>query len=201
MTVKMNFNLFGYLIFASVTSITPGPNNLMLFSYGKAYGFNDSRNVMLGIFLGFFLILYLSGYGIAKIITSSHTGELILKIAGSLWMFYLAFVLSKLSMEIKTSNRPKIGFNQAFAQQFVNTKAWVMAITGASAFMPQYRNIHLNVFLYAITFGLVGIPSMLIWLKMGDVIAKIIKSEKANRILGYTMFTLMLVSIATIWIK
>jgi threonine/homoserine/homoserine lactone efflux protein len=197
----MNFNLFGYLLFASVTSITPGPNNLMLFSYGKTYGIYESRKLMFGIFLGFFIMLCLSGYGIAKIITSSYAGELILKIAGSLWMFYLAFILSKLNTEINKSERRKIGFCQAFAQQFVNSKAWVMAITGASAFMPQYKNIHVNVFLYAITFGLVGIPSMFVWLKMGDVIAKIIKSEKANRMLGYIIFTLMLVSIATIWIK
>jgi threonine/homoserine/homoserine lactone efflux protein len=197
----MNFNLFGYLLFASVTSITPGPNNLMLFSYGKTYGIYESRKLMFGIFLGFFIMLCLSGYGIAKIITSSYAGELILKIAGSLWMFYLAFILSKLSTEINTSERRKIGFCQALAQQFVNSKAWVMAITGASAFMPQYKNIHVNVLLYAITFGLVGIPSMFVWLKMGDVIAKIIKSEKANRMLGYSIFTLMLVSIATIWIK
>ena len=197
----MNFNLFGYLLFACVTSITPGPNNLLLFSYGKTYGIYESRKLMLGIFLGFFIMLCLSGYGIAKIITSSYTGELILKIAGSLWMLYLAFILSKLSMEMETSKRPKIGFGQAFAQQFVNSKAWIMAMSGASAFMPQFSSIHTNVFLFASIFALVGIPSMFLWLKMGDVIAKIIKSEKANRIVGYTMFSLMLVTIATIWIK
>jgi len=172
----------------------------MLFSYGKTYGIYESRKLMGGIFLGFFIMLCLSGYGIAKIITSNPNGELVLKIAGSLWMFYLAFVLSKLTTEINKNDKPKIGFGQAFAQQFVNSKAWVMAITGASAFMPQFGNIHVNVFLFAITFGIVGIPSMLIWMKMGDVIANIITSEKANRIVGYTMFTLMLVSIATIWI-
>jgi threonine/homoserine/homoserine lactone efflux protein len=146
-------------------------------------------------------MLYMSGYGIAKIITSSHTAEVILKVAGSLWMFYLAFILSKLSTEIETSKKPRIGFGQAFAQQFVNSKAWIMAISGASAFMPQFNSIHINVFLFASIFALVGIPSMFIWLKMGDVIAKMIKSEKANRILGYTMFFLMLITIATIWIK
>jgi threonine/homoserine/homoserine lactone efflux protein len=197
----MNFNLFGYLLFASVTSITPGPNNLMLFSYGKTYGIYESRKLMFGIFLGFFIMLCLSGYGIAKIITSSYAGELILKIAGSLWMFYLAFILSKLSTEMDLSKKPKIGFGQAFTQQFLNSKAWIMAISGASAFMPQFQSIHINVFLFASIFAVVGIPSMLVWLKMGDVISKMIKSERANRIVGYTMFSLMLVTIATIWIK
>jgi len=182
-------------------SITPGPNNLMLFSYGKAYGFNDSRNVMLGIFLGFFLMLCLAGYGIANIITNSPTAGFVLKIVGSFWMLYLAFILRKLSVEVELDKKTAIRFDQAFFMQFVNLKAWVMAISGASAFLPQSKNIHLNVFVFAISFGLVGIPCMFIWLKMGDVIAKIIKSEKASRMLGYMMFSLMIVSIVTIWIK
>jgi len=196
----MSFNLFGYLIYASLMSITPGPNNLMLFSYGKAYGLNDSRNVILGIFLGFFLMLCSAGYGIAKIITSNPMAGLVLKIIGSLWMLYLAFVLRKLSVEVEPDKKAAIGFGEAFFMQFVNLKAWVMAITGASAFLPQSNNIHLNVFVYAISFGLVGFPCMIIWLKMGDVIAKIIKSEKASQMLGYTMFSLMIVSIVTIWL-
>jgi threonine/homoserine/homoserine lactone efflux protein len=196
----MNFNLFGYLLYASLMSITPGPNNLMLLSYGKAYGFNDSRNVILGIFLGFFLMLCLAGYGIANIITSSPTAGLILKIVGSLWMLYLAFILRKLTVEVEPSKKKVIGFSQAFFMQFVNLKAWIMAISGASAFLPQSHSIHLNVFVYAISFGLVGFPCAIIWLKMGDVIARLIKSEKATQMLGYTMFSLMIISIVTIWI-
>ena len=195
----MSFNLFGYLIYASLMSITPGPNNLMLLSYGKAYGFSDSRNVMLGIFLGFFLMLCSAGYGISKIIMNNPTAGLVLKIVGSLWMLYLAFVLRKLSVDVEPDKKAAIGFGQAFFMQFVNLKAWIMAISGASAFLPQSDNIHLNVFIYAISFGLVGIPCMIVWLKMGDVIAKIIKSEKASQMLGYTMFSLMIVSIVTIW--
>jgi threonine/homoserine/homoserine lactone efflux protein len=197
----MSFNIVGYLIYASLMSITPGPNNLMLLSYGKAYGFNDSRNVMLGIFLGFFLMLCLAGYGIANIITGSPTAGLVLKISGSLWMLYLAFMLRKISMKVESGKKAAIGFGQAFSMQFVNLKAWIMAISGASAFLPQSNNIHLNIFVYAISFGLVGFPCMIIWLKMGDVIAKIIKSEKASRMLGYTMFSLMIVSIVTIWVQ
>ena len=195
----MSFNLFGYLIYASLMSITPGPNNLMLLSYGKAYGFSDSRNVMLGIFLGFFLMLCSAGYGISKIIMNNPTAGLVLKIVWSLWMLYLAFVLRKLSVDVEPDKKAAIGFGQAFFMQFVNLKAWIMAISGASAFLPQSDNIHLNVFIYALSFGLVGFPCMIVWLKMGDVIAKIIKSEKASQMLGYTMFSLMIVSIVTIW--
>ncbi|MBN1396481.1 MAG: LysE family translocator [Bacteroidetes bacterium] len=196
----MNFNIIGYLLYASLMSITPGPNNLMLLSYGKAYGFNDSKNVMLGIFLGFFIMLCLAGYGIANIITANPAAGLILKIVGSLWMLYLAFVLRKISIETKPGESAAIGFGKAFFMQFVNLKAWVMAISGASAFLPQSNNIHLNVFVYAISFGLVGFPCMLVWLKMGDLIAKMFNSVKAGRVLGCTMFILMIISIITIWV-
>jgi len=196
----MSFNLFGYLLYASLMSITPGPNNLMLLSYGKAYGFNDSKKIIFGIFFGFFLMLCSAGYGIASIIANSPAAGLVLKIVGSLWMLYLAFVLRKISVKTESREKKAIGFGQAFFMQFVNLKAWIMAITGASAFLPQSDSIHLNVFVYAISFGLVGFPCMLIWLKMGDMIAKIVKSMKASQVLGYTMFSLMIISVITIWV-
>jgi threonine/homoserine/homoserine lactone efflux protein len=182
-------------------AITPGPNNLMLFSYGKAYGLNESQKVMLGIFLGVFVMLCMAGYGIAKIVTDHPVADIILKIIGSVWMLYLAFVLRKLSIEVDPDKKIAIGFGQAFIQQFVNMKAWVMAINGASVFLPRTGNIHINVLLFATSFAIVGVPCMIIWLKMGDLIAKVIKSEKSNRVLGYTMFSLMIIVIALIWIE
>jgi threonine/homoserine/homoserine lactone efflux protein len=197
----MNYNFIGYLIFASVACFTPGPNNLMLLSYGKAYGFDDSSKVMAGIASGIYVILYLAGYGIAELITNNAALALVLRIIGSLWMLYLAVVLSKISAVIVPSENKKIGFSQAFFQQFVNIKALMMAVIGAGAFMPNFGNIHLNVFIYATSFALIGIPAMFVWLKMGDMIARIFRSERSNRILGYTMFLLMILTIVAIWVK
>lgn len=196
----IGFNITGYLIFALVTSITPGPNNYLLFSYGKNYGFKDSSKLMAGIFLGFFVLLYASGYGIAEIITKNPTIGLVLKIISSIWLFYLAIVLSKLSTDISVDSNSKIGFYQGFFMQFVNPKAWIMAITGASAFLPHLDNIHISVFAFAITFGLVGVPCMILWISFGDLISRLLKSEKANRTLGIVLFVLMIISITMIWV-
>lgn len=196
----LGFNITGYLIFAFVTAITPGPNNYLLFSYGKNYGFKDSSKLMTGIFLGFFVLLYVAGYGIAEIITKNPTIGLVLKTISSIWLLYLAIVLSKLSSEISVDSNSKIGFYQGFFMQFVNPKAWIMAITGASAFLPQLNNIHLSVFVYAITFGLVGIPCMISWILFGDLISRLLKSEKANQILGIVLFILMIMSIIMVWL-
>lgn len=197
----VGFNIVGYVIYAFVTAITPGPNNYLLFAHGKAFGMNDSRKLMLGIITGFFTMACIAGYGVAEIITNNQTFGLILKIVGSIWLLYLGFVLSKLHSEIKTEKPVKLTFIQAYLMQFINPKAWIVAISGAGAFMPHLGSIHLNVFVLAISFNIVGLPCMLVWIKFGDLISKLIKSEKSSRILGYTLFALMMVSIVMIWFE
>ena len=193
------YNIVGYLIFAFVTTITPGPNNYLLFSYGRNFGLKDSSKFMFGIFLGFFVLLYISGYGVAELVTRNPTIELILKIISSIWLFYLAIVLSKPSQGNSVGLIDKIGVYQGFFMQFINPKAWIMAISGASAFLPHLNTIHLSVFVFAIIFGLVGIPCMITWVVFGDLISKILKSKRANRILGFVLFLLMMLSIGMIW--
>jgi threonine/homoserine/homoserine lactone efflux protein len=194
------YDLVGYLIFAFVTSITPGPNNYLLFSYGKMFGYTDSGRLMAGIFFGFFTILYLAGYGIGELISNSQTIGLIFKTISSVWLLYLAVVLSKPIIVSANSYAQKIGFRQAFLLQFVNPKAWIMALSGAGAFMPQLDNIHLSVFAFAVTFGLVGVPCMLAWVAFGDVLSRLLKSKRSNKIVGVILFVLMLISIVMIWI-
>ncbi len=195
----IDYNITGFLIFAFITSITPGPNNYLLFSFGEKYGFKDSSKLMLGILSGFMVLLYASGYGITELITNNPTVGLILKIASSFWLFYLAFAISKLNSKTFQLNS-KTGFFHGFFMQFVNPKAWVMAITSASAFMPQLNNTHTSVFMFASIFGLVGIPCMITWIFFGNLISKLLKSEKKNRILGIILFLLMTISILMIWL-
>ena len=197
----IHYDLLGYILFAFVTSITPGPNNILLFSQGKKFGFRYSIQLMFGIFCGFMVLLYISGYGIAELITHSSLLALMLKIVSSLWLFYLAFVLRICNFETSlTDTNSKVGFFQGFFMQFINPKAWIMAIAGTSAYMPHLRNVHVNVFIFALSFGLVGIPCMISWVVLGDMIAKMLKSEKANRFLGYSLSGLMIISIFMIWI-
>jgi len=197
----IGFDLVGYLLFALVTSITPGPNNYLLFSYGKNYGFKDSNKLMLGIALGFTTMLLISGYGLGEIIQRNATIGLLLKIISSAWLLYLAFVLSKLSIDVTEDSKPKVGFYQAYLLQFLNPKAWIMAITGASVFLPHMGNIHLSVWVFALSFAIVGVPCMIAWVSFGDLISRVLKSEKANKMLGYLLFALMVMSIVMIWLK
>ena len=194
------FNLTGYIIYALITSISPGPNNFLLFSHCKAYGFNDVKDIMFGIFCGFVVILYTAGYGIAEIIAHNSTVGYLLKIISSIWLLYLGFLLRNLNAEFKNQTASKIGFSKAFLMQFINPKAWIMAIGGAAAFLPHYENIHLSVFVFTFIFVLIGVPCMFAWVGFGEFISRLLKTQKSNRIMGNILFGLMLISILMIWL-
>lgn len=194
------FNLISYLIFAFVTLLTPGPNNYLLFAHGKHFGRQQAIGLMAGIFSGFVVLLYISGYGIAKIIIEHPTIGLVLKVISSCWFIYLAIILRKLSTDSHTENIKHIGFIPAFLMQFINPKAWIVSIAGASTFLPQMGNIHINVLLFSLSFAVIGIPCMLVWISFGGLISKWLNSEKANRVIGYSIFALMLISVVLIWI-
>lgn len=196
-----HFNIIGFIIFGLVAMITPGPNNYILFSYGKLYGFKGAYKTMLGIFFGFMSILFITGYGVAEIMLRNETIALILKVLSSAWLLYLAYALSNLNVEGAESLKKKVGFPQMFMMQFINPKAWIIAVAGASAFMPSYDNIHTNVLIYAIGFPLVGVGCMISWIAFGDVFSKLLKSTRANRITSYVLAGLLMLSVGLMWIK
>lgn len=195
------YNLAGFILFALTTSITPGPNNILLLSHGKSFGFNNAWQLVTGIFLGFFILLLTSGYGLASIILHNHTAELIIRILGSIWLIYLAFVIRKLDNHIEAEAHPqRIGLWQSMLMQFINPKAWVMAITGIGTFLPTIGNIHLNIFIFSLSFCLIGLPCMIVWIFMGDMIKRLLNTPKTNLIIGNVLFLLLVVSVITLWI-
>lgn len=196
------YNFAGFLLFAFSTSITPGPNNILLFSHGKNFGFKNAGKPMAGIFLGFFLLLTASGYGLASLILKNSTGAFVLKIVGSLWLIYLAFVLRKPTNQIEAeSTVDGIGFWKSMTMQFINPKAWLMAIAGVGAFLPHLSNLHLSIFVFSLSFCLVGLPCMFIWIFMGDVISRLFNEPKAKQIIGNILFCLLILSAFVLWMN
>lgn len=192
-------NLLGYSLFAFSGSITPGPNNILLFASGKAKGIKGTLAIMAGIFTGFSIILIATGYGIANILEENELIGQILKIIATLFFLYIAIQIRHIA--IKDSDSPlKVNYWQAVLMQFVNIKAWMMALGGAASFMPTYDNIHLNVFLFWLVYVIVGTCCMFIWAGLGEYISKFLNNERRNRMAGNILALLMLASIAMIWI-
>jgi threonine/homoserine/homoserine lactone efflux protein len=128
--------LWALTAFAFVASVTPGPNNLMVMTSGVKYGFGRTLPHLVGVILGFGLMIAVVGLGLGVLFARFPQTLPIIRVTGSLYMVSLALkiALAKPISKAEPSGRP-IGFLAAAGFQWVNPKAWAMAL-GALAASP-----------------------------------------------------------------
>ena len=155
------------IVFAFVTSITPGPNNFMLLASGVNFGFRRTIPHMCGIGVGFFTLLLGVGLGLGAVLAAYPGLHVALKVAGGAYLLYLAWkiAMSRSLGEKQGGSRP-MTFLEAAAFQWVNPKAWVMAVTAMAVYTDPDRPF-LTVFMVATAFALVNFPSVSTWAGFG----------------------------------
>ncbi|WP_192245499.1 LysE family translocator [Mesorhizobium silamurunense] len=168
----MSLNAFlALLVYAFVTSITPGPNNLMLLTSGVNFGIVRTVPHMLGISIGFLVLLLAVGFGLGAVLTAVPALHTALKIAGAAYLLYLAWKIAvsrSVSDKSGAEARP-MRFIDAAAFQWVNPKAWVMAITAMAVYTnPDHPFV--SVALISIAFTIVNLPSVSVWAGFGTAL-------------------------------
>ncbi|MYZ49827.1 LysE family translocator [Propylenella binzhouense] len=155
------------LVFAFVASITPGPNNLMLLASGVNFGFRRTLPHMLGIGVGFFVLLLAVGFGLGAILERMPALYTALKFAGGAYLLYIAYrVATSRSIGSTVAAARPMRFLEAAAFQWVNPKAWVIAIGGMAAYTNPERYAE-SVLLVGVAFALVNLPSVSTWAAFG----------------------------------
>ena len=155
--------------FALVSSITPGPNNLMLMASGTNFGFARTLPHMLGVSIGFVLMTVLIGLGLAQIFVRFPMTYTVLKVGSVTYLTYLAW-------KIATAAPPKantgaatakpFSFLQACLFQWVNPKAWTMSLMSVTAYVPA-ENPMLGLLIVALVFGAINLPTVGLWAFLG----------------------------------
>jgi threonine/homoserine/homoserine lactone efflux protein len=183
------------MLFAFASSISPGPNNLMLMSSGANFGFRKTLPHLIGVALGFVLMFILVGIGIMQIFDLYPVSYLVLKWCSVIYLIYLSYKVATAAQPKKTNddNVKPFSFIQAMLFQWVNPKGWTMALTAIGIYAPQ-RDMN-SVILVGGIFGLVMLPSISVWVVLGQKVQKILSSLKRLRIFNGVMATLLLASL------
>ena len=123
-------SIFPLMSFAFVSSITPGPNNLMLASSGVAFGMRRSLPHVFGIPVGFAALLVVTGLGVGAVVANVPAAALGLKLFGTLYLAYLTWIMRHaFDIDHAQSAARPLRFIEAALFQFANPKAWIMALT------------------------------------------------------------------------
>ena len=194
----MSPDLFTALVgFAFVSSITPGPNNLMLLASGANFGFRRTVPHMLGISLGHLLMIVLVGLGLIRLFETYPTLHTAMKIASVAYLLYLAWKIANAAppREGETGGTP-MTFLQAAAFQWVNPKAWFMALTAITVYAPE--TTLWAVVLVAGAFAAVNLPSVSTWTVLGVQMRRILNNHTRLRLFNWTMAALLVGSLLLI---
>jgi threonine/homoserine/homoserine lactone efflux protein len=191
MTQELFLALIG---FAFVTSVTPGPNNMMLLASGVNFGFRRTVPHMLGISIGHAVMVFLVGLGIAGAFTAWPPALTALKIASVAYMLWLAWKVAHAAApgEGRAKGQP-MSFLQAAAFQWVNPKAWAMALGAVSAYVAVP-----SVWAYATVAGVfaaVNLPSVSVWAGAGQALRRWLEGPGRLWAFNWTMAGLLVLSL------
>lgn len=189
--------LISFIIYSFVTSVTPGPNNIMLISSGISFGFKRTIPHILGIGFGFGLMVTLVGLGIGSILTSSKIFYEFIKIIGIFYLLYLTYqiyISDSVNVDNDLKNHKPLTFIQASLFQWVNPKAWIMTMGAVTTYTSSSSTIFIFL-LIGLLYGLISIPSVGIWAYIGDKLQLLIHDKKKVSFFNKLMALLLLFSI------
>tara|TARA_B110000977_G_scaffold37465_1_gene50358 strand:+ start:895 stop:1509 length:615 start_codon:yes stop_codon:yes gene_type:complete len=187
------------LLFTATASITPGPNNIMIMASGVNFGVRPSLPHVLGICLGFPVMVISLGIGLGALFDSVPILHEIIKIFGVAYLFYLAWlVASSSSFEETSSPSRPLRFDQAVLFQWVNPKAWVMATGAISTYTTTAGDTLTQVLFIAFAFFITAAPSVMIWLIFGAGLKRYLDNALHNRMFNIVMALLLVVSMSPV---
>lgn len=186
--------LLALVSFAFVTSVTPGPNNMMLLASGVNFGLRRTLPHMLGISLGHALMVVLVGLGLSGLFKAYPQAMLALKATSVVYMLWLAWKIAHAAApEGRQAGGKPFSFLQAAAFQWVNPKAWAMALGAISAYAAEGGVA--RVAIIAAVFSAVNLPSVALWAAMGEAMRGWLANPARLRAFNWTMAALLVASL------
>jgi threonine/homoserine/homoserine lactone efflux protein len=181
--------------FAVAMYITPGPNNVMVAASAANHGVRASVPHMLGINAGFSLMLVLVCGGLGGVLLSWPTVLRVMRWLGAAWMLLLAWKIAAAPPPGEADRRPLLGFWGAAAFQWVNPKAWMIAVGAASQFLRADLPLGGQLLRIGAVFLAVGLPCLLPWAMLGDAAGRLLHSPARLRVFNVSMALLLVASL------
>jgi threonine/homoserine/homoserine lactone efflux protein len=194
----MDTTLWGTILFVSIVSMTPGPNNLLLAASGANYGFFRTLPHMCGVIVGFAIMVVTSGFGLGMILNEFPQVILPLKIMSVSFLLYLSWRIATGGAHVVEGKSQPLTFLPAVLFQTINPKgiSFLLSIMGAQVsdaepLLPQL--IPLFILLPAFT-----VLSAVTWTMFGTAIGKLMQSQSAFRVFNLVMASLLVACVIPI---
>lgn len=188
------------LLYAFVSSFTPGPNNIMALLFANHYGFKKTFRFCLGVGVGFFIIIILSCYFNLLLKNYIPKIEFVMSIVGAVYMLYLAVKIIRSKNEEQDDDvSVNYGLLAGIILQFVNPKGILYGVTVISTFIIPYHTSHINLLSYSVLLAFIGFMGTLSWSIFGSVFKKFLAVYRSQ--FNIVMALLLMYSVVSILVK
>ena len=189
------------VLFVVVATISPGGATTLATASGAQFGFRRSVPLVAGIALGLGSLAAASAAGLAGILLAAPTLQLAMKLAGSAYLLWLAWKTTK-------AGAPHQGSGHATPTSvlggacllWLNPKGWAMALGAAASFTETANGPVALAMLLGSTFGLAATASLSLWCLAGQVLARLLQTERQWLALNAVLGMLLAASIIPIWL-
>jgi len=182
------------IVYYFIMFATPGPNNAMLTASGMKFGYLRTLPHIIGIPLGHFIQITLVCYGLGNVFIKFPQIQFYMKFLCFVYLLYLSWkMLGSISLTKKETGRP-LKFYEASLFQFINPKAWTVAIAAVSGFFPSDENFFVATMFLAVTAPFVCIPSISLWALFGNSLRIFVSNTKTKKIIEYILAILLILT-------
>ena len=192
-------DLLSLVIFGFVTAMTPGPNNITSSYSGFNFGYKKTLPLILAVISGWTLLLILMNTGLILIFKKYPFIQEIIRVLGSIFLVYLAYLISFSKPSKDAPIKSPISFSKAFILQFVNPKSLVVSMTTVSIFIDPANYLRDSIIVISYFF-LLAVLSINSWCLIGMYLRNFATSEKFIRNFNYIMSFLLIVCVIMFYV-
>ncbi len=193
--------LLSLLGFSVVMYITPGPNNVMVAASAANHGIRATVPHMLGIAGGFSLMLTLVCAGFGAALLSWPPLLPLFRWAGAAWLLWLAWQIAIAPPPGERGRTRVLGFLGAAAFQWINPKAWLIAVAAAGEYLSPHRPLIGQLARIFPVFLVVGMPCLMVWALLGSGAGRLLRSPARLRAFNVAMAVLLVLSVLPVLIE
>ena len=189
-------DLLAFLLFAIATSATPGPNNIMVSAAAANHGFRATIPHILGIAAGLSVMLLIFGSGLAGPLAADPRLHGLLRWVGVAWMLWLAAKIAFAKGALSGgTGRPPLSFLGAVFFQWINPKAWLIALATVATYTTAAGSLYRQVALLALLSFLVSLPCVGAWAVLGAGAGRFLATPRRLRVFNIVMALLLVASL------
>jgi threonine/homoserine/homoserine lactone efflux protein len=118
------------LVFCSAMSFSPGPNTTLSTALAANHGLRRALRFCVAVPTGWTLLMLACGLGLGTLVASVPAVSWAVKLVGVAYMLWLAYRLAGTRQLAQAdTSRLDVSFSQGVGLQFLNIKAWMLALT------------------------------------------------------------------------